>query len=158
MASEILLKQRMQCILKDRGVSVTSLAKTFGASQKTLNEQINGEIRVSFATLQIMLSNFPDLSAEWLLRGEGEMLKTDTTPLPSAEDEQMISEDKDAEIERLRTENEQLREFNALQKEYVTDLKERIEEQKEYIEEYKERIAELKKAQTTATELHVKSV
>lgn len=158
MITDILLKERAQAILKHYGISVNALAKMSGVSQATLNDQIRMHTKVGMASIVALAEYFPDVSLEWLLRGEGEMLKTDTTPLPSADDEQMISGDKDAEIEKLRAENEQLREFNALQKEYVTDLKERIEEQKEYIEEYKERIAELKKALTTATELRAKSV
>lgn len=157
MNTETAVKQRAEQVFKEKDLSINLFAKGCGVSQQTLSDQFRGRCKLSFVTISAILEYFPDLSAEWLLRGEGEMWKT-TTPLPSADDEQMISGDKDAEIEKLREENERLSEFYSLQKEHAADLKERIEEYKDRIEEYKERIAELKKAQTTATELRVKSV
>lgn len=47
--------------------------------QSTLNKQINKETSMSLSTLLVLLDLFSELSAEWLLRGEGSMLKTVTS-------------------------------------------------------------------------------
>lgn len=44
--------------------------------QKRLSRQLNGGATVTFETISSILESFPDISAEWLLRGEGEMYKT----------------------------------------------------------------------------------
>ena len=43
--------------------------------QVTCNRQIRGDQAVSLGLIEGFLSTFPDISAEWLLRGEGEMYK-----------------------------------------------------------------------------------
>ena len=156
MDSTNLLKQRIQLVLKENGISVNFLAKTFGVNQKSLNDQINADVRVGFQTIELVLDYFPTLSAEWLLRGEGEMLKADTTPLPVAEDAHVPS-DSNKEIEKLRLELEKEKELNILQREYVADLKEQIKQSQERVSELKEYIYELKKAQHTAAELRAKN-
>ena len=55
--------------------NVASLAKTIGVAKTTLNNCVNGtEPRASL--LAAILNGVPDLSAEWLMRGEGPMYRT----------------------------------------------------------------------------------
>ena len=157
MASTNLLKERMQLVLRENGVSVNFLAKTFGVNQKSLNDQINADVRVGFQTIELLLEYFPNLSAEWLLRGEGDMLKADTTPLPLAEVTQELSSNSEEEIAKLQEQLDQEKEFNALQKEYVADLKERIKEYQDRVAELKEHIYELKKEHHSASVHHAKN-
>lgn len=145
------LKQRIISFLQAQNVSVNMFAKSSGLKQTTLSDQINGESKVSAITLTALLDYFPTLSAEWLLRGEGEMLKVDTTPLLQEEDTEMLHSSNEAEIEKLRDQLEQQKEFNALQREYVADLKERISEYQDRVAELKDHIDELKKAQHTVS-------
>lgn len=83
---EAKLKERLRQTLSDYGTNPTQLARRFGVNQKTLNSQINGDTAVSASTILLVLSAFPDLSADWLLRG--------STP--------------ESELQRLRIENETL--------------------------------------------------
>lgn len=145
MSTEKSLKQRIIDLLLSQNVSVNLFAKSSGLKQTTLSDQINGESKISAITLTALLEYFPNLSAEWLLRGEGDMLKADTTPLPLAEVTQELSSNNEEELAKLREQLDQQKEFNALQKEYVADLKERIKEYQDRVAELKEHIHELKK-------------
>jgi transcriptional regulator with XRE-family HTH domain len=147
MSTEKSLKQRIIDLLLSQNVSVNLFAKSSGLKQTTLSDQINGESKISAITLTALLEYFPNLSAEWLLRGEGEMLKADTTPLPLSEVTLELNSNNEEELVKLREQLDQQKEFNALQKEYVADLKERIKEYQDRVAELKEHIHELKKEQ-----------
>lgn len=56
-------------------ISKSTLAASIGVEQTTLNNQLIGKRGLSLDTTINVLYAFPDISAEWLLRGEGEMLK-----------------------------------------------------------------------------------
>lgn len=68
------LRERIKKVLTERELSVNALAATHGVQQKTLNNQIKGQTAISASTVLILLKQYPDLSAEWLLRGNGAML------------------------------------------------------------------------------------
>ena len=44
-----------------------------GIKQNTLSRQLNGVSEISVPTINAILDNYDDISAEWLLRGKGEM-------------------------------------------------------------------------------------
>lgn len=67
--------QRVNAIISTIGMSITSLSKDFGIVQTTLNRQIKGDTQLSAYTIEAILHQYPDVSAEWLLRGEGQMEK-----------------------------------------------------------------------------------
>lgn len=71
------LRERIKKVLTERELSVNALAATHGVQQKTLNNQIKGQTAISASTVLILLKQYPDLSAEWLLRGTGSMLLTE---------------------------------------------------------------------------------
>lgn len=72
---ENIVAQRIKSVLDARQISITSFAKMVGMLQVTCNRQIRGDQAVSLGLIEGFLSTFPDISAEWLLRGEGEMYK-----------------------------------------------------------------------------------
>lgn len=67
--------QRIREILDRYELSVSSLAKKIGVVQATLNRQLSGENALSLDTVNAILYCYEEISAEWLLRGEGEMIK-----------------------------------------------------------------------------------
>ena len=79
--------------------SENSLAKGDKATQKRLNRQLSHDAALTAETLSLILDAF-DISAEWLMRGEGDMLRTQ-----SHGSLEVMS----AQVERLRAENEILR-------------------------------------------------
>ena len=164
------IKERAKQALKELEISVSTIAKYRGLSDRTLLDQFNGNSKIGAAALEALLAYCPQLSAEWLLRGTGDMLissvvPTERTPRDDRETTDTTTEDSSdtaaayiEKIEQLQAELEQKKEFNALQKEYVIDLKERISEYQERVAELKDTIHELKKAQHTVTAPHAKSV
>ena len=59
-----------------RGISERGLSEQVGVSQQSMNNYMNRQYRMSVDVAMKILELFPDLSAEWLLRGEGEMKTT----------------------------------------------------------------------------------
>lgn len=70
---EVTIYQRIMLILDNKQVSVNALSKLVEMSQTTLNTQLKGERGLSANVVSKVLSVFPDVSAEWLMRGVGTM-------------------------------------------------------------------------------------
>lgn len=68
---------RITDLMKVYGLTVNSFASKIGGSTAKYYKLINGKSRPDFETLFSVLDKFPDVSAEWLLRGEGPMRKED---------------------------------------------------------------------------------
>lgn len=69
--------QRLKEVLADSGLSVRGFAIRCGVSQPTLDKQLKGLRGISFDTMTSVLRAFPEISAEWLLRGSGDMYISD---------------------------------------------------------------------------------
>ena len=65
--------ERIQRMLKNKRISGNELAKIIGISSTSVYNYLSGEVRAPLSFVSMILESFPDLSAEWLLRGEGEM-------------------------------------------------------------------------------------
>ncbi|MFQ7278274.1 MAG: hypothetical protein ACLRQP_07135 [Bacteroides caccae] len=98
--------------------------------EKNMASQPGGDMIVKVLTL------YPDLSAEWLMRGEGNMLKSNNTDVSqnSYTIHQEISQDNKQEIEK----------YNAPPPEIVDKLLSTIKEQAEEIGMLKQTITQLK--------------
>lgn len=70
---EVTIYQRIMLILEDKQVSVNALSKLVDMSQTTLNTQLKGERALSANVVAKVLVAYPDVSAEWLMRGVGNM-------------------------------------------------------------------------------------
>lgn len=70
---EVTIHQRIMLILEDKQVSVNALSKLVDMSQTTLNTQLKGERALSANVVAKVLVAYPDVSAEWLMRGIGTM-------------------------------------------------------------------------------------
>lgn len=68
------VKQRIRDLLVKMNSNPTQLAKKYSLNQKTLNNQINSDVQLSASTILLVLEEFNNVSAEWLLRGKGNML------------------------------------------------------------------------------------
>ena len=69
------VRKRLQQVMLEYDSNPTQLAGIYKVNQKTLNNHINGNVEVSVSTILLVLDAFPDLSADWLLRGSGDMRK-----------------------------------------------------------------------------------
>ncbi|MBP5561107.1 MAG: hypothetical protein J6X70_04840 [Muribaculaceae bacterium] len=61
-------------VIEYSGLSQTAFAKKIGSTQANLWRQLNGQ-KVNVATLMAVAQQFPEVDCNWLLRGEGFMLK-----------------------------------------------------------------------------------
>lgn len=110
--------QRIKEVYVLKATSETQFAKMIGISQRTINQQFKGERSLSLDSVLAVLSSFEDISAEWLMRGKGEMF------LSEKSEETASSEEKNEELQFLReriisleAENKVLREVAGLQRE-----------------------------------------
>lgn len=67
--------ERIKLFISHLGLSTRAFAIKCGIKQNTLSNQLNGMRELSLSTLIAILSSFPELSAEWLLRGESDMFR-----------------------------------------------------------------------------------
>lgn len=65
---------RLKGVLAYSGLTVRGFAIKCGISQPTLDKQIKGLRGISIETVMSVLYAYPAISAEWLMRGEGQML------------------------------------------------------------------------------------
>lgn len=94
--------QRVKQVIDANGISITKLSIELNIPQTTLNRQVSGVSTLSSAVVESILAYFPNLSAEWLLRGNGEMyLQTQDSKEAEPADEVEILKD---EILRLQGE------------------------------------------------------
>ena len=67
--------ERIKDLIKMKSKSKLEFSKTINVEQTTFNNQVIGKRKLSLETVNAILSCFPDISAEWLMRGCGEMIK-----------------------------------------------------------------------------------
>ena len=62
-------------IIEYKQCSTNSFAEMIGVKQNTLNQQLTGDRKLSLDVVRKIISTCNDISAEWLLTGDGKMLK-----------------------------------------------------------------------------------
>lgn len=115
---------RVKCLINEKARSVREFAEKIGVKQVTLNQQISGDRKLSLDIVFSILNSFPDISAEWLLRGKGNMYNTENSiPDIKTGDMQSVYEtvvrDKDEQIEKLKAEINQLIGENSIMREQL---------------------------------------
>lgn len=71
------MTQRIKSLITQLGLSTRAFALSCGLRQNTLSNQLNGLRELSLSTIMAILNTFPEVSSDWLMRGEGEMFKTE---------------------------------------------------------------------------------
>lgn len=115
---------RVKCLINEKARSVREFAEKIGVKQVTLNQQISGDRKLSLDIVFSILNSFPDISAEWLLRGKGNMYNTENSiPDIKTGDMQSVYEtvvrDKDEQIEKMKAEINQLIGENIIMREQL---------------------------------------
>ena len=100
--------QRLKAIKDALGISENEFARRLGIAQSTLNGYTLGKRTPSYEIAKTLLNAFSDISAEWLMSGDGEMYLSD---IPTDGDAEQVVELK-AEITRLRATIAELRDEN----------------------------------------------
>ncbi len=68
------IKKRVSAVLKYKQMNVNRASKFLDMPQRTLNRQVNEDGNISMELVYAILSNFPEISAAWLISGEGSMI------------------------------------------------------------------------------------
>ena len=68
-----MLGDRFKEAIAHNNLSVNKLAQLIGMGQTTLNDQLRGRTTLTPSTIELILPYLTNISAEWLLRGEGAM-------------------------------------------------------------------------------------
>ena len=73
------VRARINLLLKEKGITQNAVAAGDASAQKRLNSQLSHGAAISLDTVLRILAVCPDVSADWLLRGTGEMYKNTQT-------------------------------------------------------------------------------
>lgn len=68
---------RINLIAENEGIKLSAIESTIGASRGVLSKAIKNGTDVSSKWVGLICENFPKYSPQWLLTGEGSMLKAD---------------------------------------------------------------------------------
>lgn len=71
---------RIQEIASNEGITIGALERIIGASKGVLSRAINNGTDIQSKWLQVVVENYPQYSADWLLSGKGNMLKSHSSP------------------------------------------------------------------------------
>lgn len=77
MATNSTMQERLNEVKYYYKLSGRRLASVLGLSPATITNYLGGVKAPSYEFIMALLTTYPDISAEWLLRGEGPMLRTD---------------------------------------------------------------------------------
>ena len=67
------VRLRINAVLKEKGLTENSVAAGDSATQRRLNSQLSHGKRITLDTVLRILAACPDVSADWLLRGSGDI-------------------------------------------------------------------------------------
>lgn len=73
------ISERIKYVLRENNSSINAISSN-KSEQRRLNRQINEGATVTCETISSILKLFPKYDANWLLSGEGEMLKNQEAP------------------------------------------------------------------------------
>lgn len=112
------INKRIKEIIRYLNISDTEFSKRISMPQSTISNIFNRDSDIKYSILESILTQFEFVSSEWLLRGEGSMLrsnsKVDKTNYEklleeyTKQTEDLLSE-RDDEIRRLQLDNAILR-------------------------------------------------
>lgn len=116
------IRKRLKDILLHYNETLNSISSD-NAMQTRLTRQVNGGASITYETILRFLEIFPEVSAEWLLRGKGKMLLTDNMPTFNGEETE-TEENLKIELSKVEAELEEYKLQNL-----------RLEAQKDYLQE-----------------------
>ena len=85
MANNNTINGRIREIILSAGITDSAFAKRIGVTQSVIASMFQRGTEPSAKVLTSILVTYEDISAEWLLRGKGQMLLSEETPAPNIE-------------------------------------------------------------------------
>lgn len=136
--------ERLRSVIATKSNSPNDFSKKIGIAPTTFNNQLKSPRGISVDVILLTLAAYPDISAEWLLRGKGEMILSDNLP-PIIGDESENDLDTHAMLAQARKEIDVLVQEIAVFKEKITKQAGVIEWQKDFITELMDEKKELER-------------
>lgn len=100
-----------------------AFAKKIGIPQVSLNNYTRGRRKLRLEVIEAVIQAFPNISAEWLLRGEGNMIRETSPVFPShagqVQLDEGLLESLHGKIRLLEAENNMLKGENSVLREQV---------------------------------------
>lgn len=78
---------RINSLIKACGLSTNAFAKKLGKAQSSISIITDGRSKPGFELLELICATFPQVSRDWLLMGEGEMYREETSALTGSGDQ-----------------------------------------------------------------------
>lgn len=75
------ITDRINLVMKREYMTCRAFSAKIGMNSQTVNNYMNGKRDPTYEFLSRILETFVDISAEWLMRGEGSMIKEQDTSL-----------------------------------------------------------------------------
>ena len=138
------VRERILLIFSSFATNINKLSDGDTALRNRLTRQINNDAAITIDTISVVLSAFPEVSAEWLLRGKGDMILSNNLP-PIIGDESENDLDTHVMLAQARKEIDVLIQEIAALKEKITKQSGCIEWQKDFISEILAEKLELEK-------------
>ncbi len=130
------VKQRVIDLAEIKCESISAFTKAINVGQSTMSEYINRGKKPSGVIIAAILKQFPDVSAEWLLRGEGDVYKkVDELPFVDVNSEESIQNS--AEMAKITRKYNELVEYSDMQADKIAKLESLVKEQEEELKRYK---------------------
>lgn len=102
------VRERILLVFSTFATNINKLSDGDTALRNRLTRQINNDSAITIDSISVILNAFPEVSAEWLIRGKGEMLLSEN--LPKFHGEETDTElDVHAELARKTAELEELK-------------------------------------------------
>ncbi len=67
------MKNRIEQLIKDKGLSSVKFAETIGVQASSISHVVSGRSKPSFDFMEKIKNKFPEINMNWLISGEGEM-------------------------------------------------------------------------------------
>ena len=78
--------ERIKMLISEKAKSERAFAMKIGVNKVTLNNYTANKRKLSLGIIEAILNAFPEISAEWLLRGTGSMMLNKTSDSIKAND------------------------------------------------------------------------
>lgn len=76
------MTDRILSIIKYFNLSPSDFAEEIGVQRSSISHLISGRNKPSLEFIQKILQRFPEINSEWMLSGNGEMVKAGLSPQP----------------------------------------------------------------------------
>ena len=150
------LSERIKQIIDYKGISINKFSALVGTSNSYFNKILRDNNSIGSDKIEKILRVFPEISAKWLILGEGGMLKNAPAPEPAPQEshtgaDELVTLLRD-KIALLEKNNASLEYTISIQEKITTSQEREIQRQQEKItskdqeiQRLKEKITQLKK-------------